>query len=1068
MSERPSQDDLRQLVHNREVFLQARTHFVELIELSADQRSERLESLTKTSPSLARLVQFLLNQDANDDRFLTGESMEVERWIGRDLGEFRLLRLIGSGGSGLVFMGISNQDGKRVAVKLLRGALYAPHSLKRFEQERTILHDLDHPSVCRLLDAGQTQDGTPYLVMDLIEGKPITEHCDAAKLSIRQRIQLMADVCDGVQHAHEQLIAHRDLKPSNIMVTPEGVTKVLDFGIAKLMESDEQVTTTGARQLTRKWASPEQLAGLRTSAATDVYSLGLILYDLLTRSHVDHHQGEVPAETVLRLKNHPVLEPSKKLAAIPMSQLAAIAHQRSTSANSLKRQLTGDLDAITAKCLRFDARHRYSSASGLADDLRRYLDGLPVKARSGNFTYRCLKGMQRHKWSLSAFVLVALVWVTSLMVSVAKRKQLELERDRASAVSNLLVRSFEMMTPVTPGYNIGSYQNIVDEAVNDILPQLHENPLASAELLISIGTAYRNLGLYHDGQAVLEKAIVLLDANDASDLSMRARLELGRIFVYQGEHDKAIQHAQTTIQLASDPLTEALARKLLGTALDRQGKSGDAIRELRHAYETVDQSGLVNTSITQALAHALSQAGELKESLQLVEKAVEQSAEIYGEDHANHIEALSNYVDVLWAAGNYREAEPHARRALEGFFQLYGANHPLVARATGGLAQVLDKLDRFEEATTAYHDAIETTSLILGSQHPDTLSLRNNLGILLERTGDFQGAIAFHRENLNALLLHFGPGHQDVAMSRNNLAAVMVRCGDFNTPLTLYDQALNEFETLHGANHPLVAMVCNNLGSLYWMRGELNESEPLLQRSLTIVHQTLGEHHPYAGTLSNNLGLIAFDKGLFEQAQTYQRRAIRIAEKADSATSQAQAHFDLANTLMGMGKMEQADTHARTALKLRQTILDQQHCDLAHSRIQIAKSHLRANQLEEAVVSVNQAIHSLRSLTSRDRYHVRALLEAAQVLVAAGHLENALEYAVEAFEHAQKIYPPSSWRIAYAAIVLAELKAESGNEVDATMLFSKYFGQLRDCCGPDSQANTHALRVQALLKSANL
>jgi serine/threonine protein kinase len=365
----------------------------------------------------------LLDREAARPELLTGEAGKME---GRRIGHYEILRELGRGGMGSVYLAVRTDHvyRKPVAFKVVRPEAGSPEVIERFRREREILASLDHPNIARLLDGGTTPEGLPYFVMDYVEGRPIDAYCDERQMNVAERLKLFRSVCAAVEYAHRRGVVHCDLKPGNVLVTAEGVPKLLDFGIAKLLKSEEgetaaYVTRTGMRLMTPEYASPEQVRGEKVGTASDIYSLGVILYELLTghrpyhmRSRLIHEVVRVICEEEPTRPSTAVTESEQRLTAgEDKPQLVtpqSVSRSRANTPQGLQRQLSGDPDNILLKALRKDPAQRYASAAALDEDLRRHLDGLPVLAQGESLTYRAGKFLQLHRgWAIATAALVA-------------------------------------------------------------------------------------------------------------------------------------------------------------------------------------------------------------------------------------------------------------------------------------------------------------------------------------------------------------------------------------------------------------------------------------------------------------------------------------------------------------------------------------------------------------------------------------------------------------------------------------------------------------------------------------
>jgi len=430
------------------------------LELDPGKRTPYLDQVFVDDPSLRPDLERLLaaeqragadflNNPATPEELIQSISPHGEPWIGRRLGPYEIVEEIGTGGMGAVYRALraDGQYKQQVALKIVRADL-GSLTAERFRAERQILASLDHPNIARILDGGATADGLPYLVMELIDGVPITDYCDQHKLSINDRLKMFRVVCSAVHYAHQHLIIHRDIKPSNILITAEGIPKLLDFGIAKILDpnllpENISLTAAGLGMMTPEYASPEQFRGQTITTASDVYSLGLVLYELLAGHRAYRFTSRMPHEIARSVLE---TDPERPSTAIRRTEAAAeeqrhgvqlppklISDLRGDSAEKLQRRLAGDLDNIVLKALRKEPRERYASADQLSEDIRRHLDGLPVLARKNTVAYRCRKYILRHKIGVTASVLIFISLLTGMALTlrearIARANELRAER----------------------------------------------------------------------------------------------------------------------------------------------------------------------------------------------------------------------------------------------------------------------------------------------------------------------------------------------------------------------------------------------------------------------------------------------------------------------------------------------------------------------------------------------------------------------------------------------------------------------------------------------------------------
>ncbi len=497
---------------------------------------------------------------------------------GKRIGPYRVVRELGRGGMGAVFLA-ARADGeydRQVAVKVLKRGLDTAEIVHRFRTERQILANLGHPYIAELYEGGTTEDHRLYFVMEHIEGEPIDRYCDARRGTIRQRIELFRKVCSAVQFAHQSLVVHRDLKPGNILVTADGEPKLLDFGVAKLLdpETGEPVTATaaGLRLMTPEYASPEQVRGEPITTTSDVYSLGVMLYELLT-GHRPHRLKAWQAEEVKRVicEQEPekpstavsrVEEVRAEAGAIVTLTPEAVSRVRGEEPRRLRRLLSGDLDSIVLRALRKEPQYRYASVEQLSKDLRRHLEGRPVRARKGTFAYRTGKLLRRRGKELAAAA-AALLLAGVAVDRESQQRHTACERDRAQRISGFLVELFKVSDPSEARGNSVTAREILDRSAARIEQELEKDPELRAALMTTIGEIYGNLGLYSEATQLLETALAQRQQlHGETHLEVAETLDVLVGLLYQkGELEGAEALDQGDYDGAESFIREALEKK---------------------------------------------------------------------------------------------------------------------------------------------------------------------------------------------------------------------------------------------------------------------------------------------------------------------------------------------------------------------------------------------------------------------------------------------------------------------------------------------------------------------------
>ncbi|HLU05597.1 MAG TPA: serine/threonine-protein kinase [Woeseiaceae bacterium] len=743
--------------------------------------------------------------------------------VGERIGPYRIVSIIGSGGMGVVYLAERADEHFRqqVAIKVVRQRLIDPEIEARLVGERQILANLQHPNIARLFDGGTTADGTPYLVMEYIDGLPIDEYCDGRRLTVNERLELFRKICSAVHYAHQNLVVHRDIKPTNILVTADGTPKLLDFGIAKLLDAGgaatDGLTRVGAVMMTPENATPEQVQNGPITTATDIYALGLLLYRLLTGQPA-YRVGNSPSAMAQAICEHVPERPSTAVrrhsveAAPGEMKPELIWRYRGTTREKLSRLLKGDLDNIVLLALRKEPQRRYRSAHELSEDLRLHLASLPVLAQPDTWSYRTGKFIRRHVAGVAMSVaLVGLLVAFGVAMTVQNQRIAE-ERDTARQVSTFLEEIF--MTP-DPGNARG-----LDISAKEILAKgaerisgLDSQPAVQATLMETIGRVYFNLGEY-------EPSIDMLEAS----LRIRSN-ELG-------EHHPLI--AATKNQLAL-PLIRTADYKRAGILLQ------EALERNRSLYG--DSSTEVAASFYN-LAELHQATGNLEEAARLARESIDIYA-AQGELHAAELaEGKSALARILVVNNELDQAETLYREALALVRTHLGHDHPLNAYYLQNLAVVLNSKGDIVTAEAMFRDAIAAARNILGDDHDLVGSSLVMLGTLLHNKGEHAAAERALREALAVHTNARGPDHPFVAYDMTSLAMLLQDEGLLEEAESLLKGALRIYEASVGPDHQYVASTLTELGVVLTDRNLPQDAEPLLLRALEIRRRDFPDTHP--------------------------------------------------------------------------------------------------------------------------------------------------------------------------------------------------------------------------------
>jgi serine/threonine-protein kinase len=697
--------------------------FLAAVDLPSASRAAWLDGQCEGDVELRLEVESLLQADAPSDaassvaRAVTSaiaESAITAPVIGtQTVGPYRILREIGQGGMATVYLAVREGGDfeQRVAIKVVRGLL-GGDALRRFRAERQILASLEHPSIARLLDGGTTTDGVPYLAMEYIDGVPIDQYCNDRRLAIRERLQLFCRVCDAVSHAHRNLVVHRDIKPSNILITEDGTPRLLDFGIARLIADDGPsgmpLTMTGMRMLTPEYASPEQVRGEPITTAADVYSLGVLLFELLTAQRplafTTRQTGEI--ERVVC-----TVEPRRPSTAVKSSKES--------------RQLAGDLDTIVLTALRKEAARRYASASHLAEDIRRHLDGRTVIARQPTWTYRSSRFIRRHRAGVAIAAVFAAVVIGFGVALFMQSRRVLAERDASAQVTDLLLELYSAYDPTSSRGGRVTAQELLDRGASRIQAELKGQPEMQARMLDRFGALLTNIGRSDRAVDVLRSSLAARESTGDTDSEATAETlaHLAIALVERGEMVEAEQRAQRAVDLrrrlapATAELAEALAT--LGEIRDRRGEP-DGPGMLREATELWRRTKGVDSFEFAAGIGALAASSRLltgapgafiaRADLLKAERAEREllvaRRKVLGDEHELTAASLHTLGVLLREMARHAEAEPMLMEALATRRQLLGQQHLLVARTLDALARVLHERHRSAEALPIAEEAL--------------------------------------------------------------------------------------------------------------------------------------------------------------------------------------------------------------------------------------------------------------------------------------------------------------------------------------------------------------------------
>jgi tetratricopeptide (TPR) repeat protein/tRNA A-37 threonylcarbamoyl transferase component Bud32 len=813
------------------------------------------------------------------------------------IGPYRLVREIGRGGMGRVYLAerADGQFEQRVALKLIKRGMDSDEIHRRFLAERQILARLSHPNVARLMDGGVTEGDQPWFAMEYVNGVPLTTHCKKLGLSVDERLKLFEDVCDAVRYAHQNLIVHRDLKPSNILVTKDGVVKLLDFGIAKLLDDtpgELSQVGTGLRAMTPEYAAPEQVRMEPVTTATDVYALGTVLYEVLTGRRVQSFSRPTPVE-IERVVCE--VEPATP-------------------------GLGTDLDTIILKALRKDPARRYPTADAFAEDLRRYTAGLPVRARPDTLAYRTRKFIRRHRLGVAGAAAILLSLLGGLTAAAWQARVARHEARRAGEVKNFLVRLFQVSDPAQSRGREITARELLDLGAGQLDTALAREPEIRAELMDVVGGIYYSLGLYPQSDSLRRRSVDLSRAiyggsdpivaerltNWAATLQVEShydraeavldsalRIRENRLGPDRLEVVETVEHLANVKRLKADHVaSEALYRRAL--AIRRRMSPPDPLK--------------IATDL-RLLGLVLWEAGRYAAADSACQEALAIQRRRLDPDHPEIVRTLRNLALINAAQGNLAEAEKLGRDVLEKRRRLYPRGHPELATAMDELAGIAGDAGLFAEAESLATKALAMRREILGPDAVETLNSLSAVGIARWRMGDLASGEAMLRDAVSGYERVLGNDHRLTFSGVNNLGLILRDRGKFGESEALLRRALAGRRIRLRRYHPSTAASLRHLGILLNRTGRNTEAEQMLRESVDAYRHSLPPRHPIQAEVLTDLAALLVDRKRPAEAEPLLREAQSIAMQKFKASDLrlAETRRVLGVTLASLGEDVEAE-----------------------------------------------------------------------------------------------------------------------------------------------------------------
>jgi serine/threonine protein kinase len=739
------------------------------------------------------------------------DNRHCDAWIGRQLGAWTIVRVLGRGGMGLVYLGERSKDNfrQRAALKILRLG-HDELAVARFIAERQILAELEHPNIARLVDGGSSEQSGPWFALEYIDGMPIDTWCDSKRLDTVGRLRLFLDICEAVAYAHERLIVHRDLKPGNILVSADGRVTLLDFGIAKLLDTTTAQTGTAVRTFTPEYAAPEQIRGEAISTAVDVYALGVLLCELLTGCKPYRVTTTSPLAYERAVLEQDPVRPSTLVMTRGIregnetSAAGDSAARRNATPPALRALLRGDLDAIVLKTLRKEPSQRYATVRELASDVRASLSHRPVEARRGGLRYLAIRFLRRNRIAVSMAVLALLALVVGLVGALWQMSEAQKQRDTARESLAFMTRLFENADPGTSANGNPSVRDLLDEGVRNIRFAFSPNSVARAELLVAMASAYVGLELNDAAlPLIIEAKGAAIRAKDPA-LYARTVIRECRILNYRNEFERCADMArQAERELdRSDPqqanlIGELTARRVATLiAKERHQELIEEIPPVLAMLEPSNENQETRVTLTAVLADALAALGRNDEAESIMRRLVGDLDSEMSVTPRNLANAKNFLSGILSDSGQIDEALELNREALEGFESLYGVDNPVNSTKMNNFAFALYNAGRIDDAIVTLHRVIEMNRTRPGGPGAGFGTWLHNMGAFMIRAGNDAQALEYFGEAVG----HFekSDNTQEMADSLWWRGAIHLAIGEMDEARTDFRRCIDNSESADG------------------------------------------------------------------------------------------------------------------------------------------------------------------------------------------------------------------------------------------------------------------------------
>ena len=905
-----------------------------VLELPAEERQRTLDDACAGDAGLRQIVEELLAANGASGTFLSVPAAEraaalivdadgpdgrspASRLAGRTIGAYRIVSELGEGGMGIVCLA-ERADGhfeQRVAIKLVKHGLFSEEAHRRFLQERRILAHLEHPSIARLLDGGVMDDGMPFFVMEWVNGQPVTSYCAERALPIDDRLAIFLQVCDAVQYAHRNLVVHRDLKPSNILVDVSGRVKLLDFGIAKLLEDGGGAAPaqTIGRALTPEYAAPEQLLGEPVSTTADVYALGVLLHELLTGERPYRLRSDAPGELERAILEQEPLAPSSRVAA-----------------PDLRRRLRGDLDRIVVTALQKSPDRRYPSAEAIAADVRRHLQGLPVSAQGDAVSYRARKFLRRHRVGVGAAALLLLTLVAGLAATMWQTRRAEREARKADAVKQFLTTLFSSADPAQTGGRAPSLRQLLDAGAARIDSELSSQPDVQAEVTQVIGSAYQSLGEFDRAAAVYRSELARRRALDGPRSLSAAKMLTGiaDAMYDQDRFDEADAMYNEALAIERERRgnrTQQVAELLWDIAgvMRNRGDLGGAEQVEKEALaiyvEREGEGSLDAANVRESLAITYLQAGHVRDAAAIQAPVVPLRVRRLGPDHPATLTARYNAAFVLNELGRFEESAAIAEDVAGRQRRILGPQHNGLASSLRLLARARDNAGHAEDAVQPMAEALRIQSNQLGAGHLQVATGRVWQAKVEMDTGRLQDAERDVRSALTVLDSYKGPVRADLPHMRTVIGRVLAETGRLDEADAQISRAVALFRAARLEN-VLLGFALDALADVALRRNQPARARDLTAEAVPLLNGNLDSAHPVLALVRVHAGAAQWATGNDQAGERLMRDGLAQLESRfpGGHADLAAARVLLAGALTAKGRRAEARPLLQEALAWRE------------------------------------------------------------------------------------------------------------------------------------------------------